>query len=68
MRAPLFVVIPLAAIISAGVIGVTIGLTNLAIRDATDSYIGPVVFAGGLTVLIMAVASYLSMRSPNPEE
>ncbi len=68
MRGPLFILIPVASIICAGVIGVTIGLTNLQIRDATDSTIGPVVFAGSLTILIMAVASYLSFRSPKPEE
>ena len=68
MRGPLYILIPIAAIISAGVIGVTIGLLNLQIRDSTDSAIGPVVFAGGLTVLIMAVAGYLAYRSPSSEE
>lgn len=68
MRGPLYILIPLAAIISTGVIGVSIGLLNLQIREITDSAIGPVVFAGGLTIVIMAVATYLSMRSPEPEE
>ena len=68
MRGPLFILIPLAAIISTGVIGVTIGLGNLEIRDATDSALGPVIFAGVLTVIIMGVATYLSIRSPQPEE
>lgn len=67
-RLPLFILIPLAAIISTGVIGVSIGLLNLQIREATDSALGPVVFAGGLTILIMAVATYLSLRSPEPDE
>ena len=67
-RVPLFILIPLAAIISTGIIGVSIGLLNLQIREATDSTIGPVVFAGGLTIAIMAVATYLSWRSPEPEE
>ena len=68
MRGPLYVLIPLAAIICAGVIGVSIGLLNLGIRDATDSALGPVVFAGILTVVIMGVATFLSIRSPQPEE
>ncbi|MEZ4520415.1 MAG: hypothetical protein R3A46_02065 [Thermomicrobiales bacterium] len=68
MRGPLFVLIPLAAVISAGIIGVSIGLLNLGIREWTDSAIGPVVFAGGLTILIMAVATLMSMRSPDVEE
>ena len=68
MRGPLFVVIPAAAIITAVIIGVSIGLLNLQIRELTDSYLGPVVFAGSLTVAIMAVATYLSITSPDPEE
>ena len=68
MRGPLYILIPVAAILSAGIIGVTIGLLNLEIRESTDSAIGPVIFAGGLTVLIMAVAGYLAYRSPSAEE
>jgi hypothetical protein len=68
MRLPLYVLIPVAAIVCTGAIGVAIGLSNLGIREATDSALGPVIFAGGLTILIMAVASYLSFRSPNPED
>lgn len=68
MRGPLFIVIPLAAIICTGIIGVSIGLLNLGIRDWTDSAVGPVVSAGLITILIMAVATYLSMNSPEPEE
>lgn len=68
MRLPLFILIPAAAVICTAAIGVTIGLTNLEIRESTDSTLGPVIFAGGLTVLIMAVATYLSFRSPNVDE
>ncbi|HLT20089.1 MAG TPA: hypothetical protein VKZ96_11575 [Thermomicrobiales bacterium] len=68
MRVPLWVLIPVCAIAMAVAIGVGIGLTNLAIRDMTDSAYGPVAFAGGLTVLIMAVATYLHMTSPDPED
>lgn len=68
MRGPLYILIPLAAIISTAVIGVGIGLSNLEIREATDSALGPVIFAGVLTIAIMAVATYLSMNSPDPEE
>ena len=68
MRGPLFILVPLAAIISTGVIGVSFGLANLGIREATDSALGPVVFAGVLTIVIMGVAAFLSIRSPQPEE
>ncbi len=68
MRGPLYILIPLAAVVCTGVIGVTIGLTNLEIREATDSALGPVIFAGVLTIAIMAIAGYLSMTSPDPDE
>lgn len=68
MRGPLYIMIPLVAIICTAIIGVSIGLLNLQIREATDSTIGPVVFAAGLTFLIMGVATYLSYRSPESEE
>lgn len=66
MRAPLYILIPVGAVILTGVIGVSIGLLNLAIREAFDSALGPVIFAGGLTVLIMAVAAYMSTKAPDP--
>lgn len=65
---PLFVLIPVGAILMAVAIGVGIGLTNLAIRDATDSTYGPVAFAGSLTVIVMGVATYLSLTSPKPDD
>lgn len=68
MRGPLFILIPVAAVVSTAIIGVSIGLLNLEIREATDSALGPVFFAGGLTIVIMAIATYLSMRSPEPED
>jgi hypothetical protein len=68
MRGPLYILIPLGAILATAAIGISIGLLNLAVRDAFDSAIGPVVSAGSLTILIMAVATYLSLRSPDPNE
>lgn len=68
MRGPLYILIPLGAILATAAIGISIGLINLEVREAFDSAYGPVVSAGGLTILIMAVATYLSMRSPDPNE
>ena len=68
MRGPLYILIPVAAVVSTAVIGIGFGILNLEVREATDSAIGPVVSAGLLTVLIMGVATYLSLRSPDPEE
>jgi hypothetical protein len=68
MRGPLFILIPLGAILAAAAIGISIGLMNLAVRDAFDSAVAPVVSAGSLTIIIMAVATYLHLRAPDPEE
>ncbi|MFW6074830.1 MAG: hypothetical protein ACOC9Y_04495 [Chloroflexota bacterium] len=68
LRGPLFIVIPLLAIIFTVVIGVGIGLSNLWVYETFDSKIAPVVSAGTLTILIMGVATYLSLTSPDPNE
>lgn len=68
LRGPLFVVVPLLAIVIAVAIGVSIGLTNLWMREAFDNAYAPVVSAGLVTILIMGVAGYLSFTSPDPEE
>ena len=68
MRGPLFIMIPLVAIIAAAAIGISIGLLNLAVHDTFDSKVAPVVSAGSLTIIIMGVATYLSLRSPHASE
>lgn len=68
LQGPLFIVIPLMATVIAVAIGVSIGLTNLWMNDAFDSKIAPVISAGTVTILIMGIAGYLSITSPDPEE
>lgn len=63
----LYVIIPVVAVISAAAIGIGIGLMNLEVRHAFDSAVAPVVSAGTLTIVIMVVAAYLHMQSPDPE-
>lgn len=68
LKGPLFIVIPLMAIIFTVVVGVGIGLSNLWMYETFDSKIAPVVSAGTITIVIMAVAAYLSLTSPDPNE
>ena len=63
----LHVIIPVVSVVCAAAIGIGIGLINLEVRHAFDSAVAPVVSAGALTILIMIVATYLHMQSPDPE-
>lgn len=62
MRPPLNILIPLGAILMTGIIGVALGLANLAIHD-NISQEAVLVWASGVTILIMLVAVVLTMKS-----
>lgn len=68
LKGPLFIIIPVMAIVFTVAVGVGIGLSNLWMYETFDSKIAPVVSAGTITILIMLVASYLSLKSPDPNE
>lgn len=63
----LYVFIPILSVACAAAIGIGIGLLNLEMRHAFDSAVAPVISAGALTILIMLIAAYLHMQSPDPE-
>ncbi len=64
----LYVVVPVVAIATAVAIGVGLGLLNLWSREMFDSAIAPVAVAGSITIIIMAVATVLSINSPKVDE
>ena len=62
MRPPLNILIPLGAILMTGIIGVSLGLLNLFVHD-NISQEAVLVWASGVTIVIMGVAVALTMKS-----
>ena len=65
MKLPLQIILPLASILLGAAIAVSIGLINLQLAERF-SHNEPVIFAAGLTLLIVIVAALLSRNAPDP--